>query len=49
MTEYELIRNVRARLETVWKDAELRRSWLANAQLGRDAELESSREAGGRC
>jgi len=30
-------------------DAELRRAWLAKVQLGRDPELESSREAGGRC
>ena len=49
MTEYELFRSVRARLETVWHDAELRRAWLAKVQLGRDPELESSREAGGRC
>ena len=49
MTDYELFRGVRTRLETVWKDAELRRSWLAKAQLGGDPELESSREAGSRC
>lgn len=49
MTDYELFRSVRSRLETVWKDAELRRAWLAGGQLGRDPELDSSREAGGRC
>lgn len=49
MTEYELFRSVRAHLETVWKDADRRRSWLARAELSRDHELETSRDTGGRC
>ncbi len=49
MTDYELFRSVRDRLETVWKDADRRRAWLAVVQLGSDPEVESSREAGGRC
>lgn len=48
MTDYELLRSVRSRLETVWKAAERRRTWLASLELGRDWEIEDSREAGGR-
>lgn len=49
MTEYELFRSVRTRLETVWKDADRRRSWLAGVELSHDHELETSRDTGSRC
>ena len=44
VTDYELFRTVHGRLETVWKDADRRRSWLAGFELGQDHELETSRE-----
>jgi hypothetical protein len=48
MTDYELFRSVRARLETVWKDADRRVRWLGSLELGKDYEVEDSRETGGR-
>lgn len=47
MTDYELFRSVRARLETVWKEADRRRSWRGGFDLGQGEELETSRETGG--
>ena len=47
MTDYELFRSVSARLETVWKNADRRRSWRAGLELGRDHGAETSAAAGG--
>lgn len=49
MTDYELLYNVRTRLERVWKDAErVTRLLAAQGHYGVDDETCRSREAGGR-
>jgi len=48
MTDFELFRSVRDRLETVWREADRRTRWLGDLELGKDPEIEASREAVGR-
>jgi hypothetical protein len=48
MTDFELFRTARARLETVWREADRRTQWLSQLELGKDPEIEASREAGSR-
>ena len=48
MTDFELLRSVRDRLETVWREADRRTRWLGALELGKAPEIEASREAGGR-
>ena len=48
MNDYELYRNVREHLETVWKAAERRARWLASVDMQSDGDAEYSRSLGGK-